>query len=332
MGQHHRDNPKLSIVVPVYRSETILPKLVEEMLAAMHELRLQDVFELVLVNDASPDGSWSCIKQLADKHKFIVAISLMKNFGQHNATMAGLNYARGETVVIMDDDLQHPPSMIGDLLGALKSGADVCFVNYRNRQHAAWKKIGSWFNDLVATVLLGKPRGLYLSSFKALRGPIVAELVKYDGPYAYVDGLILDVTRSITSIDIEHEARYDGQGNYTLKKSILLWLNMATNFSVVPLRIASISGIILATLSLLMVLLVVIQKILHPEISAGWASLIAVVLFVGGTQLACIGLVGEYIGRAYLRLNRKPQFVVREVIAAIPVSASPAREAHEQRI
>lgn len=325
MDPHLPHNPKLSIVIPVYRSENILPKLVEEVRVAMLEQGLQDNFELILVNDASPDGSWMCIKQLAKEHKFIVAISLMKNFGQHNATMAGLNYAHGDVVVIMDDDLQHPPSAIGGLLDALKPEVDVCFVRYRNRQHATWKKLGSWFNNLVATMLLGKPRGLYLSSFKALKRPIVKELIKYDGPYAYVDGLILDITRSITAIDIEHEARCSGKGNYTLRKSISLWLKMATSFSILPLRIASIAGIVLATLSLLLITIIVIQKLVHPEIPAGWASLTAAVLFVGGAQFACIGLIGEYLGRAYLKLNRKPQFVVREVAPVNQIVATSVR-------
>ncbi|OGX03236.1 MAG: ribonuclease III [Omnitrophica bacterium RIFCSPLOWO2_12_FULL_50_11] len=325
MDQHLPHNLKLSIVVPVYRSESILPSLVGEVRAAMLEQGLQDDFELVLVNDASTDGSWMRIKQLAEEHKFIVAISLTKNFGQHNATMAGLNYARGDVVVIMDDDLQHSPSAISSLLDGLKSGADVCFVRYRNRQHASWKKLGSWFNDLVATILLGKPRGLYLSSFKALKHPIVEEIIKYDGPYAYIDGLILDVTRSIIAIDIEHEARFSGKGNYTLKKSISLWLKMATSFSILPLRIASVAGIVLATLSLVLIMIIVIQKFSHPEIPAGWASLAAAILFVGGAQFACIGLVGEYLGRAYLKLNRKPQFVVREITHATQIVTASVR-------
>lgn len=327
MDQNLPRNLKLSIVIPVYRSENILPKLVEEVRVAMLEQGLQDNFELILVNDASPDGSWMTIKQLAKEHKFIIAISLMKNFGQHNATIAGLNYAHGDVVVIMDDDLQHSPSAIGGLLDALKPGIDVCFVRYRNRQHAAWKKLGSWFNSLVATMLLGKPRRLYLSSFKALKYPIVEELIKYDGPYAYVDGLILDITRSITSIDIDHEARFNGKGNYTLRKSISLWLKMATSFSILPLRIASITGIILAALSLLLITVIVIQKLVHPEIPAGWASITAAVLFIGGAQFACIGIIGEYLGRAYLKLNRKPQFVVREVTSANPIVAASVKGA-----
>lgn len=300
----------LSIVVPVYRSAAILPKLVEQIHAEMIKEGFSDDFELLLVSDASPDNSWQVISALARTHSFIRGISLRRNFGQHNAIMAGLNHVSGEFVVLMDDDLQHPPHAIGDIVRALKEGYDVCYTNYLNRQHATWKKLGSQFNDWVATHLLGKPKGLYLSSFKGMRREIVDEVIRYDGPYAYVDGLILDVTRSITTIDIEHGARHEGEGNYNISRSVALWLKMATSFSVLPLRLASFAGFALAALSLLMILYVIVEKLLHPELPAGWASLIATILFIGGIQTLCIGMMGEYLGRTYLKLNHKPQFVV----------------------
>jgi len=217
MDNHTGSVCKLSIVVPVYRSATILPQLVEQICGEMRKEGLYDEFELLLINDASPDSSWETIRSLAVEHSFIKGISLRRNFGQHNAIMAGLNYVAGKTVVLMDDDLQHPPHAIGDMLRALDKGYDVCYTNYLNRKHASWKKLGSKFNDWVASLLLGKPKGLYLSSFKALRREIVQEVIRYDGPYAYIDGLILDVTRSITSINIEHKARLEGDGNYDLQ-------------------------------------------------------------------------------------------------------------------
>ena len=303
-------NLTLSIVVPVYRSAAILPQLVEQIHDEMVKEGLKDDFELLLVSDASPDNSWQVIRALSQSHPFIKGISLRRNFGQHNAIMAGLNHVSGDFVVLMDDDLQHPPDAVGDILRALKDGYDVCYTNYLNRQHATWKKLGSQFNDWVATHLLGKPKGLYLSSFKGLRREIVKEVIRYDGPYAYVDGLILDVTRSITTIDIEHGARHEGEGNYNLSRSLALWLKMATSFSVLPLRLASFAGVALAGLSLLMILYVITEKLLHPELPAGWASLIATILFIGGIQTLCIGMMGEYLGRTYLKLNHKPQFVV----------------------
>lgn len=300
----------LSIVVPVYRSEEILPKLVEAVFSNVKDLGLEDSFELLLVNDASPDDSWRVICELATANHWVKGVGLRRNFGQHNATMAGLNHSQGDIVVVMDDDLQHPPSAIGEMLSALENGHDVCYTNYLNRRHAAWKKLGSGFNDWVATKLLAKPAGLYLSSFKAIRRGVVNEIIRYDGPYPYVDGLILDVTRSITSIDIEHQERDSGTGNYNLINSLSLWLKMATSFSVFPLRLASYTGIALSFLSMVMLILVVVGKILNPGIQAGWASVITTILFIGGIQTLCIGMIGEYMGRAYLKLNNKPQFSV----------------------
>lgn len=306
----NQPNPTLSIVVPVYRSAPILPLLVEKVQQEISALALPAGFELILVNDASPDNSWVVIRELATRYPFIKGIHLRRNFGQHNATMAGLNHAAGEWVVVMDDDLQHPPEAIGQMLAALREGYDVCYTRYLNRQHAAWKKLGSAFNDWVATHLLGKPKGLYLSSFKAMRREVVQEVIQYDGPYAYLDGLILGVTSAITAVDIEHQARHEGEGNYNLRRSVSLWLKMATSFSILPLRLASFAGFALAGFSVLMIIYVVIEKWLHPELPAGWASLIATMLLIGGIQTLCIGMMGEYLGRTYLKLNRKPQFVV----------------------
>lgn len=303
--------PALSVVVPVYRSASILPQLVEVTACTLGAAGYQGRFELLLVCDASPDESWDVILRLARENRFVRGVLLRKNAGQHNATMAGLARARGNRVVVMDDDLQHPPAAIPALLAQIDQGYDVCYTRYRNRRHPLWKRIGSKVNDFAATALLGKPKGLYLSSFKAMDGAVAREIVKYDGPYAYLDGLILDVTRRITSIDIEHAPRASGEGNYNLRRSMSLWLKMATTFSVYPLRIMSIGGLALAVSSLAIMIYVIVVKLLDPTVPAGWTSLIATVLFVGGVQLIGLGLIGEYLGRAYLKLNRKPQYVIR---------------------
>jgi undecaprenyl-phosphate 4-deoxy-4-formamido-L-arabinose transferase len=304
---------ELSIVVPVYRSENILAELVEQVGRSVGALGLAGQFELLLVNDASPDGSWKVITGLAKRYDYVRGICLQKNFGQHSATMAGLNHVRGKIIIVMDDDLQHPPAAIGDLMQAIKGGADVCYTRYRRRQHALWKVLGSRFNDWVACVLLDKPRGLYLSSFKAMRRALVQQVIKYDGPFTYLDGLILDATRSITVIDIDHQPRHQGAGNYNLGRSVALWLRMVTNFSVFPLRLATFVGFSLTLLSFLVIAVVVLNKLAYPEIEAGWTSMIAVILFVGGVQTFCIGMLGEYLGRAYLKINGKPQYVVRSM-------------------
>jgi glycosyltransferase involved in cell wall biosynthesis len=250
------------------------------------------------------------IRTLAAERPFVRGINLRRNAGQHNAVMAGLNHARGAFVVTMDDDLQHPPDAIPALLAAVQQGYDVCYTEYAERKHALWKQAGSRFNDWVATRLIGKPAGLYLSSFRCMRSEVVQEVIKYDGPYAYVDGLILDVTRSITSIEIRHQERYEGESNYTLRRLVSLWLKMATSFSVFPLRIATYLGFLLAGVSAAMIFFIVTMKMSHPEYPAGWASIMSTILLIGSIQTLCIGMVGEYLGRTYLKLNRKRQFVV----------------------
>jgi undecaprenyl-phosphate 4-deoxy-4-formamido-L-arabinose transferase len=305
--------PEVSIVVPVYGSEKILPHLVEQVEASMQRADVAGRYELILVNDASPDDSWNVIGDLAARYPFVRGVCLMRNFGQHNATMAGLNRARGEVVVIMDDDLQHPPQTILQLVDAVRGGYDVCYTDYVGRRHAVWKKFGSWINDRFASFLLKKPRGLYLSSYKALHRRVVRAIVRYEGPYAYLDGLILDVTRRITSVPIPHQPRMEGKGNYNLRRSLSLWLKMATSFSVMPLRAASLAGALLAVIAALSLIAVILDKLRHPDTPAGWTSLVAVMLLLGGLQLLFLGVIGEYLGRAYLKLNRKPQFVVREL-------------------
>jgi len=309
--------PEVSIVVPVYRSASILPHLVAQVQAAMQASDLDGRFELILINDASPDDSWQVIRELAARYPFVKGICLARNFGQHNATMAGLNHTCGEVVVIMDDDLQHPPQTIMSLVNAVREGFDVCYTTYIDRKHAAWKRLGSWFNDCFASFLLNKPRGLYLSSYKAMPRRVAQEIIRYDGPYVYIDGLILDITRHITSVPIQHQMRHEGKGNYGLRRSISLWLKMATSFSIIPLRIASFTGMVLAVVSAIGAIIVIVEKLRHPEIPAGWTSMSVIVLFMGGLQLLCLGVIGEYLGRAYLKLNRKPQFSVREQIGGV---------------
>jgi polyisoprenyl-phosphate glycosyltransferase len=321
--------PKISIVVPVYKSRDCLATLVAEIDRVMKQTQDRRRYELILVNDCSPDGSWAEIVRLAAIYPAVRGISLSRNFGQHNATMAGLCESVGHYVVIMDDDLQHPPSAIPALVERLRSGADVCYTTYVERKHALWKRVGSWINDVAATVLLGKPKGLYLSSFKGLNRIVVDAITRYDGPFTYIDGLVLDVTRNISVLPIEHQARFAGDGNYNLYRSISLWLKMATSFSILPLRIASLTGIFLGLLSASFAIFIAVRVLLLGSPHPGWASVFVAVLMVGCMQLLGIGLVGEYLGRAYLRMNDKPQYVVR---TRTEISESASRENDDTRV
>jgi glycosyltransferase involved in cell wall biosynthesis len=315
---------ELSIVVPVYRSADCLPELVQRVETALrgHSKR----FELILVNDASPDASWSVVTRLAEVHPFVVGLNLRKNVGQDNAIMAGLHHSSGAAVVIMDDDLQHDPADIPALVAALESGFDVAYARFEHKRQALWKNLGSWFNDRVAVVVLGKPENVYLSPFKAIGREIVDEIVRYDGPFTYVDGIIFGITSHITQVPAAHHARFAGRSNYNLVRSIKVWLKLATGFSVIPLRVTSLIGGIISLLSFLMALFFVFQALVLGRQPEGYPSLIVTVFFLGGIQLMGLGAVGEYVGRIFMTQSKAPQFTVRSVARGAP-ARTPAPDA-----
>jgi undecaprenyl-phosphate 4-deoxy-4-formamido-L-arabinose transferase len=303
--------PYLSFVIPVYGSEKVLPELVKRLDAVMQTMAAtRSSYEVIFVCDCSPDRSWAVIEQLAATHPWVRGILLRMNAGQHNALMAGFAEARGQVVMTMDDDLQHSPSDIPVLLAELDSGRDVVYARFRNRQHASWKIWGSRLNDKVAGYLMNKPADLYLSPFRAMRAAIVRDILRYRGPYVYVDGLVLSMTRNIGTVEVEHHDRFAGDSGYSFKKSISLWLKMATNFSIVPLRLTSFAGLVLAGLGFLFAILLVIQKFTLDAMPIGWSSLIVTILIIGGMQLVALGMLGEYLGRVLLTLNSRPQFVI----------------------
>jgi polyisoprenyl-phosphate glycosyltransferase len=301
---------QVSIVVPVYNSAACLPELarrVQQDVGAHFER-----YELILVNDNSPDNSWPIIAELAGQYDFICGVNLRRNVGQDNAIMAGLHQARGEVTVIMDDDLQHDPADILPLYRELRRGKDVVYAHFLKKEQARWKNLGSWFAGRVAELVLDKPRHIYMSPFKAIRREVVQEIIKYDGPYSYVDGLIFTVTSNITQIAATHHPRFAGASNYNLWRSLRVWLKLATSFSIIPLRLATITGGIMALFSFLMGSFFLLQTFLLNQ-PPGWPSLIVSVFFLGGIQLMGIGAVGEYIGRIFITQNKRPQFVVSAV-------------------
>ena len=302
----------LSIVIPVYNGAKTIEPLVDELLS---ELGDEETVQIVLVNDDSPsdDSRQVCQRLAREKHKDAVTfIDLAKNFGEHNAVMAGLHYALGDYVVIMDDDFQNPPQEVIKLLrGAKENDWDVTYGNFVEKNHSLWRNLGSWFNGKVANLLLRKPPDLYLSSFKCLSAFIVSEIRKYEGPHPYIDGLALRSTSRIGSVDVLHEQRRDGSSGYTFRKLVRLWLNMFLNFSVTPLRASSLLGLVFAIIGLVMSISVVGEKLLYPNIQVGWASLMCAITVFSGVQLILLGLVGEYIGALFLSLNQTPQFVIR---------------------
>jgi len=301
----------LSIVIPVYNGAATIGTLVD----ALAALEIEGGHEIVLVNDGSSDNSAEVCRKLALRRDVPVSfIDLSRNFGEHNAVMAGFNHARGDYVINMDDDLQNPPSEVSKLyLYTRDNGFDAVYTRYAEKKHDSWRNLGSRFANWVADRLLDKPEGLYLSSFRCLSAQVVENVIRYQGPYPYVDGLVMQVTQNIGSVEVEHFARVEGRSNYTISKLIALWLNLFVNFSVVPLRLSIILGFAMSLLGVIGAGWVIVEAF-GGETPQGWASLMVAMLLLSGIQLILLGVVGEYLGRVFLTANRKPQFLVRELM------------------
>jgi undecaprenyl-phosphate 4-deoxy-4-formamido-L-arabinose transferase len=278
--------------------------------------------ELVLVNDGSQDQTVdTCERLMASARVPVTLVKLSRNFGEHNAVMAGLHHTRGAYVITMDDDFQNPPSEVLKLLRhAQESRCEVVYSYYGDKQHEAWRNLGSWLTNRMADVLLDKPKGLYLCTFRCMSEFVVQQVCRYDGPFAYVDGLILQVTQNIGRVQVDHASRAEGKSGYTLRKLIRLWMNMFVNFSVMPLHIATMIGFGMALVGFGYTVSVILEHYLVGT-PMGWGSLMAGLLLFSGTQLLVLGMAGEYIGRLYLTANKRPQFVVRDVLRLPPDSA-----------
>ncbi len=300
---------KLSICIPVYNGALTIAGLVDE---CIDELAANYELEFVLVNDYSRDNSDAVCKQIKTRYPFVKYISLRRNFSEHNAVMCALNYATGDYAVVIDDDFQNPPTEIRALVEEARKGFDVVYSKYREKRHHAYRNLGSQFNNLVTNWLLEKPADLYLSSFKVISADMIRKVIRYKGPSPYIDGLILRETRNISSVLVDHADRREGQSNYTLSKLASLWLNVFINFSIKPLRLFALFGLIVTLFSFFAAAVFIIQKLLNPELQIGWTSVMVSILFFSGVQIIFLGLIGEYIGKHYLHANGTPQWVVKE--------------------
>lgn len=300
----------ISIVIPVYNSSENLLELSLQIDSCLKSLS----YELIFINDASIDNSWDIINQIADSNDKVVGINLRKNCGQDNTIIAGLRQSSGDIVVIMDDDLQHSPSDIIKLYSACKDGFDVCYANFRSKKQSILKNVGSSINGAVAKALLSKPAGIYLSPFKAIRREIVNEIIKYESPYTYIDGIILDITSNLTQVDVEHFERRKGKSNYTLKKSASVFFRLFTGFSIVPLRIATYLGLAITLLGFVLIFKYLYDYFILKDFIEGWTTLVILIIFFGGLVLTTLGLIGEYIGRTFLSITKKPQYTIKKIV------------------
>ncbi len=320
----------LSFVIPCYRSENTVGIVVEEILATVAARPEYDA-EIILVNDGSPDHTAEAIKALAAKHPQVVAVDLSRNFGQHSALMAGFHHVRGDIVICLDDDGQTPACECFKLIDKVVEGHDIVFAEYGERKQTAFRNLGSRFNAACNHFFFAQPRELKANSYFACRRFVVDSALQYPNPFPYVTGLLFQSVGTYANVRVEHKERLEGKSGYNLKKLISLWLNGITAFSIKPLRLASYIGWLAAVIGFLFAIVTVVRKIINPEMQAGWASTVALILFMGGLIIALIGIVGEYIGRIYLSINRYPQFVVREVVRGTEADSLPASAAAEEK-
>ena len=310
----------LSIVVPVYRSADCLPALIDAISVALAPCGW--THEVILVNDFSPDKSWSVIEELCERHLNVIGVDLRRNFGQDSAILTGLRLAAGRSIAVMDDDLQHDPSDLPALLAELDRGFDLVYANFRTKRQKAWKNLGSWFNGKVAEWVLHKPPGIYFSPYKVFRADIAELVCLHEGAEPYIDGLLMQLTSRISQVDAEHRDRFAGAGNYTFWRSLRLWARVAFSFSVRPLRIVTVLGLFCAGSGLIAGIWVILYRVLFPQDfpteTIGWASLMVVMLFLGGMQMIFFGILGEYAGRTYLRVNGQPQTAIRKLVGREP--------------
>jgi len=298
----------LSVIIPAFKAEHSISRLCHEILKTFVNYKV----ELVVVNDCSPDKTHDeCLKLLKEIPKELSYIKLSKNVGEHNAVMAGLKHSRGEWAVIMDDDFQNPPSEALKLINfTLNNKFDVVYGDYRKKKHNFIRNIMSKINDVSANYILGKPKGLYLSSFKCLKRSVINKIINYDGPYPYVDGLLLSVTSNIGSVETLHAKRKVGKSGYSFFKLMKLYSNLMINFSTVPIHIFSIIGLIIAFLSGLYAIVTIISKIFDPTLPIGYTSIFIAIIFFSGIQLIFLGLLGEYIGKVLKNVNKESQYSI----------------------
>lgn len=305
----------ISIAIPCYKSEKTIGKVVEEIREVFKSSPGYD-YQLVLVNDYPFDNTYSFIKTLCDEDPKITGVNLSRNFGQASAKMAAVPYCKGDVVVFMDDDGQHPATGIIPLADKVMEGYDVVYAYFKSKQHSLFKRITSKINAKISELNGTRAKGVHVSSFYAISRFAADSYANYNSPFPSVMGYLNTLVGKITDMEMPHRARMSGSSNYTLKKLLNLWVNGFTNFSIKPLRAIAGLGSIFAFLGFIIGFTMIIRKLINPAIAAGYTSTMAVILLLGGLILIALGLIGEYIGRIYMTVSHLNQYCVREVYSS----------------
>jgi len=304
----------ISFVIPCYRSERTLPDVVDTIQRTMAD---RDGFEaeLILVNDASPDNTWGTIQKLMQKYENITGVDLAKNSGQQCAIMAGMRCARGELITVSDDDGQTPIETVFEFYDKMVDGNyDVVCAKYTDRgKRGPIRKIGSVADNLFTAKLLDRPEDISLSVYFMAKKFVVEEMTKYSNAYPHIEGLLLRTTNNIGNVEVKQKERASGSSGYNFRKLFALWVDGLTTFSVKPLRVAVIFGMLMAIAGFIIIIALIVMKLTRDDIVIGWTSMIATTIMIGGMIMIVLGIIGEYIGRIYQSVNQNPQYVIREI-------------------
>lgn len=303
----------ISICIPCYRSAKTLPVVVETIKEEFKKNPEYD-YQLILVNDCSPDDTFEVIRSLCAEDDKITGVNLSRNYGQASAKMCALQYATGDAVVFMDDDGQHPPDGIFKLIDKMNEGYDVVYAHFKNKKHTPFKKITSGMHNKLCEMMGTKPKGIYRSSFFVWNKTVADAMKHYTSPFLSIGGYLMHVTSSYANVDIEHKERIAGHSGYTLKKLFALWINIFISFSMAPLRAATFLGFLLSGVGFLWGIVLIIRKLIDPSIVAGYTSIIVWIILIGGNIMIMLGTIGEYVGRIYMTVSNMPQYYIREEI------------------
>lgn len=304
---------KISVVIPCYYSEKSLAVIVNDAIVTIENDGRYD-YEVILVNDGSKDGTWSVIEELSKLNNKIIGINLSKNFGQHSALLAGYRVVSGDFVLSVDDDGEHDPKEMFKLIDKLEEGYDYVAADYSDvhKKTSIIRNFGTWLNELMAETLIDLPSDVTFSSYYVERRYVTDEIAKCTNPFPYILGLLLQVTHNIGNVKLQKQERLYGKSGYTFKKLFSLWLNGFTAFSVKPLRLSTLFGFIVSIIGFSLSVYIIINKIINPNVQLGWSSIMCMMLFIGGIILLMLGMIGEYLGRIYININNKPQYVIKE--------------------
>ena len=304
---------KISFVIPCYGSENTIEAVIDEIIDIVSQKSEYD-YEIIAVNDCSPDNVLDKLYYLSKNNKKVKVINFAKNMNRPGAVMAGLNYAKGDYVVVMDDDGQCPMNNFWQLLQPLLDGHDVSIASYPERKQSILKDFGTLVNKKMTQFILDRPKDMQFTNFMVMKSYIVKEITNYKNPYPYYTGLLLRTTSDIINVQMDERERFSGSTTFTFGKMLGMWLNGLTAFSIKPLRLSSLVGVICAIIGFIFGIVTIIRKLVVPDISVGWSSIVSIILFIGGLIMLMLGMIGEYIGRIYISINNSPQYVVKETI------------------